>query len=199
MKSRIRTSKPIIVSVVIIFLILILAFPAEWILSPAQITGPIDDCGLIEPSRKDVDKILSIGKELFNTDKWTKSYTVEPYKITITRHNDAEAGVAYTEYLIYTCGYGQQELNDYFNNEGFKNVFNGYESYNQAAFCEIPNDLALYKFDLVDEGKEYTAHYWVEQTDDTHVLVMMLVFPRESTAQFDEYSKKLFPELTSCQ
>ncbi len=161
-------------------------------------SGPRDECGLIEPTQQEVNKALSFGSSMFTSEDWSKSYTVDPYKVTITRQNEAESAVAYTEYLIYNCGYGQPELDEYFNDTGFNIVFEGYESYTASGFCEVPN-LALYKFDLVEEGLEYTAHYWAEQTDDNHVLVMMLVFPKESTAQLEEYSKKLFPKLTSCQ
>jgi hypothetical protein len=164
---------------------------------PAQDQGPRDDCGLIEPTQDDIDKILSFGGDLFKSENWVRSYSVEPYKITLTRHNEVDLAVTYIEYLVYTCGYGQPELDEYFNDEGFSIVFQGYESYNLASFCEAP-DLALYEFDLVDEDADYISHYWVEQTDDTHVLVVMLVFPKESTAQLDEYSKRLFPALTSC-
>ncbi len=167
--------------------------------APAAASGPRDDCGLIEPTDQDVSKILSFGEDLFASEKWIRSYTVEPYKITLTRKNETDLAVAYTEYLIYTCGYGQQELDDYFSEEGFNIVFEGYESHVRSAFCEVPNDIALYKFDLVDEGIEYTANYWVEQTDDNHLLVEMLVFPRTSAGQLDEYSKKLFPKLTTCK
>ncbi len=166
--------------------------------APAAVSGPRDQCGLIEPTQEEVNKVLSFGKSAFASDDWVKSYSVEPYKVTITRHNDVESAVAYTEYLIYNCGYGQPELDEYFNDAGFAIVFEGYESYNQAGFCEEPN-LALYKFDLVEQGSAYTARYWVEQSDDNHVLVMMLVFPRESTAQMEQYSRIIFPKLTDCQ
>jgi hypothetical protein len=164
---------------------------------PAQDEGPRDECGLIEPTQEDIDRTLSFGADLFKSEDWVRSYTVEPYKITLTRHNDADFAVAYTEYLVYTCGYGQPELDEYFSDEGFNIVFQGYESYSQAGFCEAP-DLALYEFDLVDEGAEYISRYWVEQTDDTHVFVMLLVFPKGSAAQLEEYSTRLFPKLATC-
>lgn len=163
----------------------------------AQGEGQRDDCGFVEPTGADVEKTLSFKKEVFKPEEWLKSYTVEPYKISISRQNDAESAVAYIEYLIYNCGYGQTELANYFNNEGFNTVFEGYEAHNMSAFCE-DNSLALYKFDLVDKGSEYTANYWVKQDDDTHILVVMLVFPRASSAKLDEYSRNIFPELTSC-
>ena len=196
MMKYLRGSKPSIFFPSIILLSMITAvFLAAC--APAPTTGPRDDCGLIEPSEQDINKLLTFGGELFTSENWIRSYTVDPYKVTLTRQNEVDRAVTYSEYLIYTCGYGQTELDQYFNDTGFSIVFQGYESYNMSAFCELP-DLAFYKFDLVDEGAEYTAHYWVEQTDDTHVLVMMLVFPKGS-AQLDQYSRKLFPKLTACQ
>ncbi len=164
----------------------------------AQADGPRDDCGLIEPTDEDVQYILSLGKDNFTSADWVKSYTVEPYKVTVSRSNEVEAAIAYTEYLIYTCGYGQSEMDSYFNDEGFNIIFEGYESHSMAQFCE-KKELALYKFDLVNEGEEYIANYWVKQATDTRVLVMMLVFPKSSAAQLEEYSKNIFPELTACK
>jgi hypothetical protein len=160
--------------------------------------GQRDTCGFIEPTTAEVEKILSFKKDVFKPEDWLRSYTVEPYKVSISRINEAESAVAYIEYLMYDCGYGQNELAQYFNDEGFNIVFEGYEGHNMAAFCE-DESLALYQFDLVEEGSEYAANYWVKQDDDTHVLVLMLVFPRESSSQLDEYSTEIFPELTACQ
>jgi len=162
-----------------------------------QTNVPTDNCGPIEPTDEDVKYVLSLGKDIFTSADWVKSYTVEPYKITFSRNNDKEGTVAYIEYLIYTCGYSQADLNNYFNDEGFSTIFQDYESHTNSDFCEI-KDLALYKFDLVNEGEQYVANYWVKQSDDMHVLVLMLVLPNTDLAKLNEYSKKLFPELISC-
>lgn len=197
MKSLfVRRNLPfLILLVVLLTLILAACVPAS---GTAQGEGPRDECGFIEPSLKDLEKVISFGKPAFASENWVKNYTVEPYKITLTRQNDTDAAIAYTEYLIYTCGYGQDELVQYFNDESFNTVFEEYESHTLADFCE-QTDLALYKFDLLNEGTEYIAHYWVKQEDDTHILVMMLVFPKTGTTLLEEYSQKLFPELTTCQ
>lgn len=162
-----------------------------------QANLPKDECGPIEPTDEDVKYVLSLGRDIFTSADWVKSYTVEPYKITLHRKNDKEGFVAYTEYLIYTCGYEQTDLNNYFNDEGFNVIFQDYESHTNSGFCEI-TDLALYRFDLVNEGEQYIANYWVKQSDDKHVLVMMLILPSTELAKLNEYSKKLFPELISC-
>lgn len=158
---------------------------------------PTDDCGPIEPTDKDVQFTLSFGRDLFSTAQWVKSYTVEPYKISISRHNDTEGSVAYLEYLMYNCGYGQKELSDYFNDQSFNIVFGSYDSHTLANFCEIKS-LSLYEYDLVSKGQNYFARYWVKQASDTRVLVMMLVYPTDSQGTLDRYSKQLFPQLSAC-
>ena len=167
-------------------------------LSAAQAAGPSDDCGPIEPTEADVQKMLSFGREAFTSTDWQKTYTVAPYKITLTRTDAVEQALAYSEYLIYTCGYGQPEMDKYFNDEGFNVIFADYESHTLSNFCEIKN-LALYEYDLVDNSQPFKARYWVKQDNDTRILVYMLVFPQTSSATLDEYSQKIFPDLAVCK
>lgn len=159
--------------------------------------GPTDECGPIEPAEEDIRFALSIGQDLFSKPEWVKSYTVEPYKVSLTRRNDTEAGIAYAEYLMYNCGYGQAELDEYFSEASFAIVFGNYESHAQTNFCEEGN-LALYEYDLVDEEYPYAARYWVKQQSDTRLLIVMLVFPRENPSLMDAYATRLFPDLSSC-
>ncbi len=160
-------------------------------------SGPTDECGLIEPSEEDIRFLLTIGQDLFSKPEWVKSYTVEPYKVSFTRRNDTEAAIAYGEYLMYNCGYGQAELDEYFSDAGFAIIFANYDRYTQTNFCE-QGSLALYEYDLVFEGSPYLARYWVKQQSDTRLLVLMLVFPNESRATLDTYATQLFPDLSSC-
>jgi hypothetical protein len=159
--------------------------------------GPRDECGLIEPTDSDVEYALSFGRQAFTSTDWVKIYTVEPYKISLTRKNDALGGIAYLEYLIYNCGYTQTDLDNYFSDEGFDIIFVDYESHALANFCE-EKSLALYEYNLVDSGIPYSARYWVKQATETRLLVMMLVFPSETPDVLDEYSRKIIPELTAC-
>jgi hypothetical protein len=165
--------------------------------TPDQSAGPSDDCGPYEPSEADVKKMLSFGGDAFQSTDWVKSYTVEPYKITLTRRNDPAQAIAYSEYLIFTCGYGQDDMNSYFNDEGFNIIFADYESHTLGNFCE-QTGLSLYEYDLVDEGTPFKARYWVKQDTDTRILVYMLVFPEATPGVLDEYSKKVFPSLDTC-
>ncbi len=166
--------------------------------SSAANAGPTDNCGLIEPTDANIQYTLSFGKDSFTSNDWIKSYTVEPYKVSVSRNNDVEGAVAYTEFLIFNCGYGQADMDKYFGADGFNIVFAGYQSHTLSKFCEI-NKLSLYEYDLIDKNSaEYSARYWVKQMDDKHVLVMMLVFPKASSDKLDQYSKQIFPEYTSC-
>ncbi|MFZ5822354.1 MAG: hypothetical protein ACOYYJ_20890 [Chloroflexota bacterium] len=159
--------------------------------------GPTDECGPIEPAEEDVRFVLAIGEDLFDQPEWVRSYTVEPYKVSLTRRNDTQSAIAYAEYLMYNCGYGQAELDEYFSEASFAIVFGNYESHVRTNFCE-EGSLALYQYDLVDEGTPYAARYWAKQQSDTRLLVVMLVFPRENPSLMDTYATRLFPDLAAC-
>jgi hypothetical protein len=162
-------------------------------------SGPTDACGPVEPSQDDVDFVLEFGQAPFNQPDWVKSYTVEPYRVTLTRQNNQENAVAYLEYLMYNCGYGQTELDEYFSEEGFATVFSNYDSYTLYNFCENENkDLALYEYELEDEDEEFAARYWVQQISDTRLLIQMLVFPSNRMPIMNGYAQEIFPELVAC-
>ena len=183
----------------ILLAVILSIFPAACapVTAAPQSEVATDECGPIEPTDKDLQYVMSFGQEIFSSKDWIKSYTVEPYKISLSRHNDALNAISYIEYLIYTCGYSQANLNNYFNDQGFNVIFGGYESHTLAKFCE-KKSLALYEYDLVNNGADYVAHYWVKQDTETRVLVVMIVLPKDNPTLMNQYSQKLFPDLTSC-
>lgn len=162
-----------------------------------QVQVPHDSCGPIEPTDADIKKVLTFGEGLFNSADWVKSYTVDPYKVTLTRRNDTAQAIVYSEYLIFTCGYSQTDLGNYFNDEGFNIIFSDYESHTLAKFCE-QGGTSLYEYDLVDSNINYKARYWVKQEDEKHIFVYMLVFPQSNPDALETFSKQLFPLLTAC-
>lgn len=194
-----KTTSRIILSVIILVAVVGTTFLFEFPPSSKQSdsNGPVDKCGPIEPTDEDIQHVLSLGKEVFSSTDWIRSYTVEPYRVSATRHNDSEGAVAQIDYNIYTCGYTQADLDSYFSDENLNNMFADYESHNVAHFCE-KSSLALYQFDLVYQGAQYSANFWVKQESDTRLLTMRLIFPKESSATLADYSNKIFPELTSC-
>jgi hypothetical protein len=165
--------------------------------STRQAKGPRDDCGLIEPTASDVKIALSFGSQAFTSDDWVKSYTVEPYKITLHRNNSKLDALSYLEYLVYNCGYGQADLDGYFNDEGFDIIFSAYDSHELTQFCE-QTSLALYEYDLIENGTPYAARYWVKQAEETRLLVYMLVFPKSNPDALETYSRMIFPDFTTC-
>lgn len=179
-------------------LVAVLALAASCAPGSLAYTGPTDECGPIEPSQQDVRFALEFGAAPFNQPDWVKNYTVDPYRITLTRTNDRENAVAYLEYLMYNCGYGQDELDEYFSDEGFGVVFANYESYNLYNFCEAGN-LALYEYALENADESYAARYWVQQSTDTRLLIFMLVFPVDRMFVMNGYASQLFPDLVACE
>lgn len=169
-----------------------------WGCAPKPYAVPTDECGPVEPSDQDVRFALDFGKDMFVGEEWVKSYTVDPYRVSVTHQNESLSAIAYVEYLMFNCGYGQAELDEYFNDEGFSIVYGNYESYTLSSFCEIDN-LALFEYDLVDSGIQYSSRYWVKQESDTRILVAMLVFPTTDQTQLNGYAARLFPNLVTCK
>lgn len=194
-----KTLFRLILSVFILLATIVSAVFLEWSssLTFEEARVPTDECGPIEPTEKEVKQVMSIGKDTFTSTDWVKSYTVEPYKISLTRRNNVEGALFIADYLMFNCGYGQAELDHLFSAEAFGAMFARYESHTLANFCEIPN-LAFYEYDLLFQGTEFLARFWVKQASDTRLLTVQLVFPKASLGLLEDYSAQLYPELTSC-
>jgi len=194
-----KTAFRIILSIFILLAIIVSTLFLEW---PSSLAWggskvPTDECGPIEPTEKEVKRVMSIGKDAFASTDWVKNYTVEPYKISLTRRNNVEGALFIADYLMFNCGYGQEELDNLFGAEAFDAMLADYDSHTLANFCEKPG-LSLYEYDLLFQGTEFLARFWVRQESDTRLLTVQLVFPKASLGPLEEYSEKLYPELTSC-
>jgi hypothetical protein len=119
--------------------------------------------------------------------------------VTVIRQNNTDSVLALAENLIFTCGYGQNELNNLFGGDNLNSLFSDYNTLVVSNFCERPNDIALYELDLTLDGVDYVSRFWVKQDSDTRLLTMRLVFLKVDSAKLDEYSKKVFPEYSSCK
>ena len=166
-------------------------------LAPIEQATPV--CISQEPTNVDIDRALTYTEELFSGLEWERSYTVGGGRVSVTWANAADAAIAYSEALIFPCSYEEPDLNNFFNAENWQIVFANYESYQSIAECRTNDGLRLYQFSAIEQGFNYSINYWVENDTETRVMDMMIVFPAESTALMDEYSAKLFPELTSCK
>lgn len=200
--------KKILIAVVIIILISACGTPGTATpsneLPPPDANNPSSEqttpaCISSEPTDADIDRALTYTKEMFNGPEWERSYTVGGGRVSVTWVNTIDAAIAYSEALIFPCSYEEPDLNNFFNVDNWGVIFGNYESYQLIAECRTDNGLRLYQFSAVEEGYDYSINYWVENDTETRVMVVMIVFPAESTVVMDEYSNNLFPKLTSCQ
>jgi hypothetical protein len=156
-------------------------------------------CISSEPVQTDIDSALAYTGDLFKDPAWKRTYTVSEGSVAVTWSNDTLSAVAYLEALIFPCGYEEPDLDNFFNDENWKVIFANYESYEAVAECKTDTGLRLYQFKAVDKGYDYDIKYWAKNDTGTRVMGVMIVFPVESKSLMDEYSTKLFPELTSCK
>jgi hypothetical protein len=156
-------------------------------------------CISSEPEQADIDRALAYTHDLFSGPDWQRTYTVSDSRVAVTWSNDTLGSVAYLEALIFPCGYKELDLDNYFNEENWKAIFANYESYEAVAECKMDTGLRLYQFKAVEQGNDYDIKYWAKNDTDTRVMGVMIVFLVKSKSLMDEYSTRLFPELTSCK
>ncbi|MEW6400870.1 MAG: hypothetical protein AB1649_03665 [Chloroflexota bacterium] len=195
-KSTSRIILSIVILVAIIGTTLVFNLPSSSS-NEDNSNSPVDECGPYQPTDKDVDRTLSLGNKLFDSPDWEESYTVEPYRVMAIHKSVTNDILAQAETLIFTCGYGQEELDNLFGD--LTPMFPDYEALNVTSFCERPNDIALYELDLALGGAGYIARLWVDQGSDTRLMTMRLVLLKEEAERLDEFSREIFPEYPSCK
>jgi hypothetical protein len=109
--------------------------------------------------------------------------------------------LVFLEYLVFSCGYTQADVDDYFRKQNFEDViFLDYENLRRITTCtDIESDLTLHEFKAEVHETDYAIRFWIKLDSKTRVLDMMLVFPRGLEMELDKYTKESFPELSSCQ
>lgn len=172
------------------------ALPVVDATQPAEISSR---CISPDPAQDDIDRALGFTDDIFSGSDWARSYTVESGRVFVTFAADPLSALAFVEALIFPCGYGEPDLDAFFNAENWRVIFENYESYQAASECTSGESLRLYQFDAVDEGYEYKINYWALNDTDTRVMGLMTVFLAESKPLMDDYSSALFPELASCK
>ena len=133
--------------------------------------------------------------DIFSTPDWEQS---PEGASSLSWNNSAQGTMAYLETLTFQCGYEEPDLDKYFSDENWKVIFAKYDSYKPIGECKTDSGFRLYEFKANNNGFEYSIKYWVKSDTDTLVIVTMLVFPVESKSLLDDYSSRLFPQLTTC-
>ncbi len=169
--------------------------------TPVPTPTPVDCKKAIEPSKQDVEYALTFTGDTFQSAGWQRSYTVGEMRVSVAWLKNDEGALAYLEYLIFSCGYTQAQVDNYFSEQNFKEIlFRDYQNLQQTARCtDNKSTLTLREFTAESNGKDYLIRYWTKADSKTRILTMMLAFPRTSGILLNEYARDIFPKLSSCQ
>jgi hypothetical protein len=152
-----------------------------------------------DPTDNDVKKALAYTGDIFQTGDWKRVYTVGDQRIAITWDHKTLNGLAYMEYLVWDCGYTQAELDSYFSQSNFKDVFfNSYQNPTELNHCTGENGLTLYEYSATYKGEPYSIRYWSKLESPTRILTLMTSFPTKDKAVQDKLANQLFPKLVAC-
>ena len=151
-----------------------------------------------EPQQEDIDRAIGLTGQLFEQDDWEQSYTVSEDRVSVSWFSNSLASVAFLEVLVFPCGYEEPDLNDYFTDENWENVFANYEDYELVTECRSDIGLRLYEFDVVSDGAPYLVNYWVSNDTSTRIITFMMIVPDDSFDLLDEYGYSIFPQLSNC-
>ncbi len=151
-----------------------------------------------EPTEQDIERVLLFVEDILDADEWQRTYTVSDASVSVTWQNIPQNAVIYIEALVFPCAYEEPDLNHYFNDENWDAIFSNYESYELIDECKTDDGLRLHQFEAASQGFDYDIQYWVLNDTDTRVITAMMTFPFGSESLLEDYSSRLFPELTTC-
>ena len=155
-------------------------------------------CGSGDSNYMDVLRARNFTSGVFEADRWRSSSTVLPFRIDVIWEAPDLDSLAYLEYLLFNCGYTEEDLDEYFSDENFEQLmFIDYEDPQKIAQCRA-GDVRLYEYQAGFSGKPYLLSQWAKPDDDTRVANFLMVFPLEDAPLMRSYAAKIFPELVTC-
>lgn len=155
------------------------------------------DCGDSQPARQSVDQALQHSDGSFSAFGWKRSYTVLEYQVRVTWTSDEFGAVANFDHIIF-CDVTDSALDEYFTAENLSIIMENYEEYELEQECRS-NDKRLYAFRAKKYGADFDARFWVEIVDKDHIIESLLVFPIDEQNNLDLYSRRIMPDLQSCE
>lgn len=188
------------------FLLLIVAFAASTLtanVTHAAVDVPAalqeDEC---EPTQSTIDNFteaLDLHSDVFTEEDWSLeiSYREDNYVIQVNRFPMDTTGVTTVNYLIYDCGYDTDDLEDYYDDDGFDRIMEVYSDVERTEECS-DGGLTLYHYALEYENDAYLSRFWVVEYSDTRVYDVQLTFLADEEDRLDELAEDLFPELPGC-
>lgn len=140
---------------------------------------------------------LTFAEGVFAPDMWDQSFRGDAVRVAVQWDNRETSAVAYLDYLIFACGYDDDEFAEYFNEDYWDITLSTYETWERGEQCE-QDGVILHEFKLTTDEQPYRMRYWIAPLNDTRILTMQLTFPSNATNSIDAYAAQLFPALPAC-
>lgn len=174
--------------------------PLPFIAEPTSTAADINldlDCPDPQPTQDFIDSVLDYRSEVFQSGDWKRSYAVMESRVTVTWRNDSISSIINIDHVIF-CDVTNARIDEYYIDSFFDVMFQNYEGYEPIRDCRS-DDLRLFEFKTKSSGYDYDARFWVELVDGDHTRETLIVFPIDDTTSMTTYSRKIMPQLTTCE
>lgn len=146
---------------------------------------------------EDVLKALTFAEDVFEREMWNQSFRGDTSRVSVEWQRQASGAVGYLDYLIFSCGYSDEEFEAYFGDDYWDITLSTYETWQRGEQCE-QDDITLHEFKLTSDGQPYRMRYWIQTLSDTRILTFQIAFPSSEADLLNTYAERLFPDFPSC-
>lgn len=154
------------------------------------------DCGETKRVSQDINQALQYSEPFFLSDRWERSYSVMEGQVRVTWSSNEFGAVANFDHVIF-CDVTDERLDEYFTPATLDIVMENYDEHELQQECRS-NGQRLYEFQAKANGLDYDVNFWVEIIDKDHILESLLAFPSDAQNNLDVYSRRIMPDLPSC-
>lgn len=155
-------------------------------------------CGTGDSNFFDLMRARNFGASAFDSN-WSNAYTVSPFNIQVVRESQDLGALTLAEYLIFNCGYTEEDVDVYFSDENFSQIILAdYDNPQETGRCRAKDGTRLYQFSAQFAGQDYLLSQWAKPDGDKRVVGFFMVFPVENSTAMLEYANKIFPTLPTC-
>jgi hypothetical protein len=178
--------------------LLLLLIPLLIGCAPSPSTAVGSSCGSLQPTTGDVQYVLNFGRDLFTEAVWSRSYSVYELEAIVSWTHRSVAALSDISIQLFCGDNGTADLELYYNTDTLTEKFSNYDSTNIVDSCKN-EDVVLYEIDAVEENENYVIHQWFQPLNNTRLLSVVTVFPREESVLIEKYGQTLFPSLPDCE
>ena len=163
--------------------------------TPESNIDPNTGCPYPKPTDAEVAQARKYMSDKFTSD-WNESYSVIDNRISVTHKNNPLNAVINFDTVNF-CGVTNASLDNYYTDATFNVIFQYYDDHKYKRECSN-GKMRLYEFELKNQGFDYNGRFWAEIVDENHTRETLLVFPTTDPDNYELYSNKIMPKLTSC-